>query len=408
MKLAKNTLKLFIVTMLCLLGLGCQPQAADEHHYALKNRSLETYQDQLLAIAFASATALPLDPHIKNRARAQETVVETCFKLDQNLRAYRYIQQIPNWRAGVGHAKIASILAQSGAPTEIVEPYLTEALMVAHKADDWRKDRIKVKVAQVQNQLGLQEASSILLEEVTETAESSKMIQSEAQNCSSDEFETLMNTLGQQIGTGNFDLMSNALQAYVTLIDRFYDNPTQREQLVEALTTGWDTSPYTLRLELLEKMVQSALDHHDPVQAQQWTDEALAMTQNSQWPLRYLIPIKARLAKLCVKAGDIEQAQQQIQAGLDQFEREKQKIIDIDRAGLLRSLAEAMQSTGDSNEALELYRRTVEAGVENPNSRPRAMDLSATCCSMAISQVKPDEALWQRIHEIHDGLGDPW
>lgn len=394
--------------MLCLLALGCRPQAAEEQVYRLQDAALETYQDQLLDIAFSSASALPLDPHIKNRARAQKEVVEACFKLNQDLRAYGYAQEIPNWRAGIAYADIAAKLARKGAPYEMVEPHLTEALEVARKADDWRKDRIKVKVAQVQKQMGLQKAAVALVDQVDADAESVKMFQTEAKTCSPEEFETLMKALAEQVGTGNFDLISSALQAYVSLIDRFYENSTQREQLEQAIKTGWDTTPYTLRLELLENMTQSALNHQDSSQAQEWTNEALGMTQNTQWPVRYLIPIKARLAKLCVKVGNTEQAKEQIQAGLNQFEREKPKIVNIDRAGLLRSLAEARQIIGDSDGALELYRMAVEAGVENPNSRPRAMDLSATCCSMAISQVQPDEALWQRLNEIRNGLGDPW
>jgi hypothetical protein len=63
---------------------------------------------------------------------------------------------------------------------------------------------------------------------------------------------------------------------------------------------------------------------------------------------------------------------------------------------------------GNISRAIELYKRTIEAGIENPNSRPRAEDLSATCCSMALHNVKPDAELLSRISQIRDGLGDPW
>ena len=63
---------------------------------------------------------------------------------------------------------------------------------------------------------------------------------------------------------------------------------------------------------------------------------------------------------------------------------------------------------GDTATALSAYKRAVEEGVENPNSRPRAEDLSATCLSMAVHGVEPDAVLWTRIRQINDGLGDPW
>ncbi len=62
----------------------------------------------------------------------------------------------------------------------------------------------------------------------------------------------------------------------------------------------------------------------------------------------------------------------------------------------------------DTAAALMVYKRAVEEGVENPNSRPRAEDLSATCLSMALHMVEPDAELKNRIRQISEGLGDPW
>jgi hypothetical protein len=63
---------------------------------------------------------------------------------------------------------------------------------------------------------------------------------------------------------------------------------------------------------------------------------------------------------------------------------------------------------GDAGTTLNLYRRALEAGQENPNSRPRTDDLIATCCSLALHAVEPDETLMSRIRDIRAGLGDPW
>jgi hypothetical protein len=62
----------------------------------------------------------------------------------------------------------------------------------------------------------------------------------------------------------------------------------------------------------------------------------------------------------------------------------------------------------DPTEALAVYKQAAEAAVENPNSRPRAEDLSAICLSMAKRTVEPDAALWARIREIKSALGEPW
>jgi hypothetical protein len=63
---------------------------------------------------------------------------------------------------------------------------------------------------------------------------------------------------------------------------------------------------------------------------------------------------------------------------------------------------------GDGAAAVAVYKRCVEEGVANPNSRPRADDLAATCCSMALHGVEPDAALWSRLIQVEGKLGDPW
>ena len=55
-----------------------------------------------------------------------------------------------------------------------------------------------------------------------------------------------------------------------------------------------------------------------------------------------------------------------------------------------------------------MYKTAVEEGTANPNSRPRAEDLTATCCSMALSAVEPDKELWAKLKQIYEGLGEPW
>jgi hypothetical protein len=78
------------------------------------------------------------------------------------------------------------------------------------------------------------------------------------------------------------------------------------------------------------------------------------------------------------------------------------------RAGALRPLAEAYHALGDRDAALSVYKLAVEEGALNPNARPRAMDLSATCLSLAQSACEPDAELRERLAEMRAGLGSPW
>src|SRR4029434_4824877 len=72
------------------------------------------FRGELLDLALASASKMPLDPHIKNRSRAQEAVVDACLQLAQPARALSGIQDIANWRRGTGYADYALYCAQYG------------------------------------------------------------------------------------------------------------------------------------------------------------------------------------------------------------------------------------------------------------------------------------------------------
>ena len=136
--------------------------------------------------------------------------------------------------------------------------------------------------------------------------------------------------------------------------------------------------------------------------------KARALADETKWAPEDRIPLVARLAGLRFLCGEHDPAKADADAALALFDAERTKIVDIYRAKVLRSLAESYQTLGDTGDALRCYIRAVDAGVENPNSRPRADDLAATCASMAIHGVPPDGELWERLVAIGDKLGPPW
>jgi hypothetical protein len=116
----------------------------------------------------------------------------------------------------------------------------------------------------------------------------------------------------------------------------------------------------------------------------------------------------ARLAGLRFRCGETNAARAELQTTLNLFKEKQSEIINIDKTETLIPVAEAFQAAGDIAGALAVYKQAVEAAIENPNSRPRAEDISAICLSMALNKVEPDAALWARIREIQANLGDPW
>ncbi len=410
-------LKLFLLlagSALFLFTAGCGKQDSTDDvaqnksgvAVSLTDRPLAVYQSELLEHAFETATAIPVKPHIKDRARAQEKVVEVSLELDQPLRAQYLIERIDNWRRGSGYCDLALYCARRGYPDE-TQQYLNLAVQISEFAEDWRQDQIKVKIANTYVWLG-QNIQTDQFETGVVDSESGEVAGAKALIAGEDHFDEQMNALDAFIAPGNFDIVENALKACANLFNRFYDDAGRRFLAEEKMKTSWDKLPIFKRVKLLTELAGFAMDHADQAKALELVNEAQLFMDNAQWRPEHRIPLISELAKLRFRAGDRQRARADADALLALFDSQRDKIVNIYRAGTLRPLAEAFQSMNDTAAALAVYKRTVEEGVENPNSRPRAEDLSATCCSLALHGVEPDAELWTRIRQINDGLKDPW
>jgi len=373
---------------------------------SLTDTPLAVYQNELLDHAFETAAAIPVKPHIKDRARAQEKVVETSLELDQPLWALSLIERIDNWRRGSGYCDLAFYCARHGYTGE-VQQYLNLAVEVSESAEDWRRDQIRVKIANTYVWLG-QTVQTDQFETGVVDSESGKVAGVKALIAGEEHFDEQMNALDALIAPGNFDIVENALKACANLFNRFYDDAGRRLLAEEKIKTSWDKLPIFKRVELLTELAGFALDHADQTKALELVNEAQLFMDSAQWRPEHRIPMISELVKLRFRAGNRQKARTDADALLALFDSQRDKIVNIYRAGALRPLAEAYQSMDDTAVALAVYKRAVEEGVENPNSRPRAEDLSATCCSMALHGVEPDAELWIRVRQINDGLGDPW
>ena len=372
------------------------------------DKRLAGFQDELLEIAFETATAIPVEPHIKDRSKAQAAVVEASLQLDQPKRALKYIERIDNWRRGAEYGDLAFYNARHGY-THDVQSYLELAAQIAETSTDWRRDRIKIKIAQTHTVLGQTELAEEFKTGVEE-AESGKLVMVDAMVGSEVAFDEQVKALDEIVESGVFDLMQSAFKAYIELYKRYYNDPQRRSLIEDHLKSSWGDMPPFVKIELMNDIADSALEHGDQSKALELLQEAQGTIDNAQLPWRYRIPLQARLIKLRFRTGDKETARKNADSLRALFDEggEGKKMVNIYRADALRPLAEAYQVMGDSATALGVYKMAVEEGVQNPNSRPRAEDLSATCLSMALYGVEPDPALWARIRQVKAGLGNPW
>jgi len=444
-----------MTAMLLVIATGCDSSATDDHaetiapvsdgggdipgtttapsgdQTAWDQRQVEAYRIELVEVAFEAATKIPVQPHIKTRSREQNKTVALCLELGLPQQALRYIEQVDNWQRGVGYADLAFYLVRHGYADD-VQPYLDKAALIAETpSTDWRRDRIRAKIARTYAWLGQMDRAAAF-EAGVEDSESGQVARVNAMRCTDEQLDAQMDAFDQIIAAGTFDSTRNVLAAYALLFDRFYDNAERRNVVEEKLKKSWAGMPLAIRISFVLTLADTALDHDDQTKALAFVNDAQTIidsidaavqTEDTEdegdgddagqvagmrWPLRHRIPMVARVAAMRARAGDGERARHDVDALLSLYEKHRERIANIDRAEALRSVAEAYRALGDAAAALAVYKRAVEAGVANPNSRPRAEDLGGTCRSMALHAAKPDAELWSRIREINGALGTPW
>lgn len=387
------------------------PANATAEATPVADQPLAEYRQKLLELAFQAATAMPADPHIKDRSRAQGSVAEAWLQLDQPRRALACAERIDSWQRGLVYAQFALYCAQHGDAPEATH-YLDLAREISERGEDWitqdwQKDRIRATSARAWLVLGQSERAAESAAGLVDS-ESGAVAAAQTRSAAAEDFERALQALDAAATTGNFDQLRNALEVCVQLVDRGYDDAERRTRTEDRMRDSWKRLPGEVRFDLMLELAGVALTHQDPKHALAWTVEAQQLLDSTTWTPEFQVPLMARVAAVRFRAGEPEPARKQADAALALYDAQKEHIVNIYRADALRPLAEAYQAMGDAAAARSVYRRAVDAGLENPNSRPRAEDLVATCCSMAVNGVEPDEALLARLNRICQALGDPW
>jgi hypothetical protein len=374
---------------------------------------------ELLELAARAAGAIPVEPHLKDRSRAQEAVFQACLALDQPRLALDCAERIGNWRRGACLADLALHVARRD-PAADVAHWLEVAAAIAKRpepgtepddsAQAWRRERILGKLAEVCARLGRPELAERCGADGADgpTVEARELESAGARPEDQAAFDARLATLDAALDSGDLDRVRLALDACARLLDRDHADAARRPQLLHRMDEGWVKLPLAAALDLALGLADTALAHGDRAAALAFADEAQDAMERETWLPEDEVPLRARLAALRARAGETESARAGLLAAVAMFDVERGRIADVFRADALRPVAEAWCALGDSDAARAAYARAIEAGAENPNGRPRAEDLSATCCSMARQGFDPGPELIARMTAVCDGLVAPW
>lgn len=404
----------------CAVAWACGPEPAEgpsegarsDEVGSIGDKPLAEFQEELLEIAYRAPSAMPLNPHVKNRSRGQEAVVATCLGMDQPRRALRYLEGIEDWRRGAAYADLAAYCAERGDAAQ-ARRHLEEAARIAERSardengQAWRRDRIRIKIASAYLILGERDLAARFAAGAVDS-EAGRLDVVRASLAAPDDLDEEVRALDAVLEGGSLDRVRHALEACAAIYDRVFEDEERRSRLEGRIRSSSTKLPARTRVEAFLGIADLAMDHGDRRAGLDNVEEARRLLEESTWLPEDRIPLEARLAALRHRGGEEIEARRDLDAALARYDAERAKIVDIYRAGALRPVAEAYQSIGDTRAALAVYRRAVEEGVHNPNSRPRADDLAATCRSMALHGVEPDGDLLARLLQICEGLSDPW
>lgn len=378
----------------------------------LRDAELVTWRRELLNVAFLSASAMPLEPHIKNRSRAQEAVIEACIELDQFATARRFVDEVANWRRGACLAELAHAFALQGDAGRVAELVDLAAESIDDTDDDmaqgWRRDRLRTKIARALLASGDADGAALWTGDAGD-AEVARVAAEAARTMDALAAREYVDVIAEIASKTLFDQLMGTLEIAADLHARHYAHAELRGELEEAIKASWELMPIGVRITLLADLADGASAAGDFDNAGRLLDEATKLESGYPWgQMRNHLPIVARLAHSRALAEDVEGARVELGRGLAVFEAGAGATPDVFQARALRPLAEAAVRAGDAKLATELYTKTLEVGLHNPNSRPRAEDLAATATSMATAGYEPSPELWGALRDALGSLADPW
>jgi len=351
---------------------------------------LPSSQRELLQLAFDAASKFPVQPHGKNRSRAQEVVVVAAFELGAPEFAVALGAKIADWRRGCAYADFAWAMARRG------------------------DGALQLKIARALSALGdveaaakasgaIDQASTHAVDAAWNSAAAERVAAMTAERAPA-EFAAL----DQGFATMSLGQQAAAMALVARMHEKFFADAALRRACEERVAVTWDKTMPALRLDALAQMVRACHANADGARAAELLTTMRGIVEGHRWRSEDRTPQASRLIELAQLLGQADRARAEAEAALKAYQDERDGIVDIYRAETLRPLALAWFVLGDRERGDGLYALAIEEGMENPNSRPRCDDLVDACVDLARRGIDPSPKTWARLREIQQGLGEPW
>lgn len=363
-------------------------------------------RDDLLDLAFQISTSIPIEPFASDRARMQALVAQACIKNGSLIQAIQYASKIEGWRQGELFALIGQQYASAN-ETQLARDFAARAMEVAANEIDWRREQIVIETAKLYLQLGDSTKASALVEGATqaelgkiEAARTAIVLQSQLDN-QADMFD-------KALATKNFDLARGAIEGYLVWLDRVSEDEIRTTRALKAIDDALPGLPFDLQVKYAIDLADHLHKNLKRDLAILKLDKATEIFSATTFLPEDVAPLGAMIARARIRMEDPQSARVLLKRFYEEHSTRREGIVNLRRATSLRALAEGFCELGDRDDAIACYTWALEEGTINPNARPRAEDLGATCISMAEYGIVLTPELKNRIDTIRNSLTDPW
>jgi len=356
-----------------------------------------------LDYAFRFATAVP---DTKDRAKAQESVVNGYIDAGLLEDAERRASEIEGWRGGVALGRIAALEVRSG-NTDRARQLLAKAERTEAETEDWGRDRVLAQVAEVRALLGederTKEIASKLISNDPRTYEGRATVAvAWALAAKGDEHgaERTMATLDDDV-----DLYVTwwRTEGYLDLADRRgMDEAEHQRLLVKARASaegidGWKQAEMLQKIAAADSAAGRVAEARSSLQVAEGILVALPRTMSLRGPL---------LADLARAWNDLDERERAV--GLVAMAEEDLQYVGsvVERPAATARVAAGYAAVGKKNDSKRLLGVALDGAQALDNPRPRALALSAVCRETGRRGMTLDDTERSRLDLLLNGLGE--